>query len=111
MTTPFPDTMKKAPLRASIIVWACTVGRRISMAGRATIQVKADELGLQLDGAVINEIGAFEAVSAMLGVLLTGILLVGLLERRNPTLFRAGYDSLAVIVTFVAGVVLLYTLR
>src|SRR5690606_1396075 len=54
-------------------------------------------------GAVINEIGAFEAVSAMLGVLLTGILLVGLLERRNPTLFRAGYDSLAVVVTFIAG--------
>lgn len=62
-------------------------------------------------GAVINEAGVFEAVSSLLGVLLTGLVLVGLLERRDRTIFRMGYDSLAVLITFAAGVILLYAVR
>lgn len=58
-------------------------------------------------GPVINELGAFEALSAMLGALLIGILLVGLLERRDATILRMGYDSFAVIVLFLAGLGLL----
>jgi cation:H+ antiporter len=59
-------------------------------------------------GPIINELGRFETISALLGLALIGIFLVGLLERRDPKIMRMGYDSLAVIVTFAAGVVLLY---
>jgi cation:H+ antiporter len=36
-----------------------------------------------------------------------GIMLVGLLERRNATIMRMGFDSLAVIVLFLCGLGLL----
>jgi len=62
-------------------------------------------------GPVIAELGKFEMISALLGVLLTGIYLVGLLERRNPVILRMGYDSLAVLLVFAAGVGLLFSLR
>lgn len=62
-------------------------------------------------GPVVNELGRFEAVSALLGLVLIGVFLVGLLERRNPTVMRMGYDSLAVILLFAGGVGLLYAVR
>jgi cation:H+ antiporter len=62
-------------------------------------------------GPVINELGAFETVSALLGATLTGVFLVGLLERRNPTVMRMGYDSLAVMLLFGVGLVLLYLVQ
>ena len=40
-----------------------------------------------------------------------GILLVGLLERRNTTIMRMGYDSLAVILLFFCGLGLLATIN
>ena len=61
-------------------------------------------------GPVINEIGRFESVSALLGIVVTAILLIGLLERRNDTFLRMGYDSLAILVTFGLGLVLLYVI-
>lgn len=63
---------------------------------------------LFIPGLVINELGQFEIVSALLGVLLTGILLVGLLERRDRTIFRMGYDSFLIILTFAAGLIVLF---
>lgn len=63
---------------------------------------------LFIPGLVINELGQFEIVSALLGVLLTGILLVGLLERRDLTVFRMGYDSFLIILTFLAGLIVLF---
>jgi cation:H+ antiporter len=62
-------------------------------------------------GPVVNELGRFEAFSALLGIVLIGAYLVGLLERRDATILRMGYDSLAVIVMFVGGSGLLYVLR
>lgn len=62
-------------------------------------------------GPVFNELGRFEIVSALLGAVLTGVYLVGLLERRNPVVLRMGYDSLAVLVLFACGVGVLVTLR
>jgi cation:H+ antiporter len=59
-------------------------------------------------GPVINELGRFEIISSLLGVMLIGVYLVGLLERRDPALLRMGYDSFAVIVIFAGGVVLLF---
>lgn len=62
-------------------------------------------------GPVINELGRFETVSALLGAAMIGIMLVGLLERRNTTILRMGYDSLTVIVLFFCGLGLLATIR
>jgi cation:H+ antiporter len=62
-------------------------------------------------GPIIGELGDFEVLSALLGLILIGIFQIGLLERRNPVMLRAGYDSLAVIVLFLGGVGLLYAVR
>jgi cation:H+ antiporter len=62
-------------------------------------------------GPVINEIGRFETISALLGAVLIGVFLVGLLERRNPTVMKMGWDSLAVIVLFAGGLGILYAVQ
>lgn len=49
--------------------------------------------------------------AAALGLIVTCIYLLGLLERRNRTVLRMGYDSLGVLVTYAAGLVVLYFLR
>jgi cation:H+ antiporter len=59
---------------------------------------------------VLNEAGRFETVAALLGAVLTGIFLIGLLERQNKTFLRMGYDAVAAIVVFTAGLVLLYAI-
>lgn len=56
---------------------------------------------------VMNTLGAFETISALLGAILIGIFMVGLLEHRNKTIFRMGIDSAAVIAVFALGVALL----
>ncbi|MXQ11173.1 sodium:calcium antiporter [Microvirga makkahensis] len=61
-------------------------------------------------GPVLAQAGAFESVAALVGLALTGVFVVGLLERRDRTVARMGYDSLAAIVLYVAGLVLLYVL-
>lgn len=55
--------------------------------------------------------GEFAGVAALLGILLTAILLTGLAERRNKTFLRLGVDSGAIIVSYVFGLAILYTLR
>ncbi len=62
-------------------------------------------------GPVVNELGRFEVLSALLGLSLVGVFLVGLLERRDATILRMGYDSALVIVLFVGGAGLLYAVR
>lgn len=56
---------------------------------------------------VLSVSGRFEVIGAILPVLLTGIFLVGLLERRGRALFRMGYDSVAALMLFGGGLVLL----
>lgn len=60
---------------------------------------------------VLDLAGRFESFALMLGIALTGIYLLGLLERENKTILRMGYDSLAVILTFAGGVAVLYMIR
>ena len=49
--------------------------------------------------------------AATIGMVVTCIYLVGLLERRNRTWFRMGYDSVAVLVAYGAGLVGLYFMK
>jgi cation:H+ antiporter len=74
-----------------------------------TILVLVD--ALHRGGPVLVEAGPFAATAALLALVLTAIYLVGMLERRDRTLLRMGYDSIAVVLTYAAGLVLLYALR
>jgi cation:H+ antiporter len=49
--------------------------------------------------------------AAALGSIVTCIYLLGLLERRDRTIFRMGYDSVAVLVVYGTGLVGLYFMR
>ncbi len=59
---------------------------------------------------VLNHAGTFELVASLLGILMTGILLLGLLERGDRTILKMGYDSATLIVVFIGGLAVLYTL-
>lgn len=61
-------------------------------------------------GPLINQLGTFEIVSALLGATLIGVFLVGLLEHRDRTIWKMGYDSAIVILLFTSGLGLLATL-
>ena len=56
-------------------------------------------------GPMLNEAGAFEVAAACLSVIMTGIFVVGMLERRDKTIWRAGVDSMFAIVVFACGLV------
>lgn len=58
-------------------------------------------------GPVLAEAGRFEVTGAILAVLMTGIVIVGLLERKDRTILRMGYDSAVALVTFSVGLFLL----
>lgn len=60
---------------------------------------------------VLNSIGSFFTFGAILGIALTALFVAGLAERRDRTVFRMGIDSLAVLVSYTGGLVLLYNLR
>lgn len=60
---------------------------------------------------VLGELGAFSIVAACLGALLCAILIVGIVERRDRSILRLGYDSAAMVVVYAVGVVVLYVLR
>ena len=60
---------------------------------------------------VLNTVGDFSLLTALLGILMATIYLVGLIERRNRTIGRMGVDSLAILVVYASGLFLLYQLR
>jgi cation:H+ antiporter len=74
-----------------------------------TILVLVDVL--HRGGPVLVEAGRFAATAALLALVLTAIYLAGMLERRDRTVLRMGYDSIAVVVTYFGGLVLLYVQR
>ncbi|MGE3915829.1 MAG: sodium:calcium antiporter, partial [Hyphomicrobiaceae bacterium] len=61
--------------------------------------------------SVLSSAGSFATVGANLGIMVTGLFLVGLSERRDRTILRLGVDSAAVLVAYLGGLVLLFTLR
>lgn len=61
--------------------------------------------------AVLNEMGDFSILAGVLGILVTAIYMAGLIERRDPAVAGVGYDSIAVAVVYLGGIVLLFTLR
>lgn len=60
---------------------------------------------------VLNEVGRFSQVGALLGMVCTLIYLAGILHRRERTFMRLGVDSIAVVIVYLGGLVLLYMIR
>lgn len=60
---------------------------------------------------VLLEAGRFAAFGALLAIVLTAVFLLGMLVRRDRTVLRMGYDSLAAVALYAAGLVVLYRLR
>lgn len=60
---------------------------------------------------VLSQTGDFSAVGTLLGLSVTGLFLMGLVERADRTFFRMGVDSAAVLVVYTGGMVLLYSMR
>lgn len=60
---------------------------------------------------VLDEVGDFSLFVSLLGILLTTVYLIGLIERRNRTFARMGFDSLATLIVYGAGLFLLYQIR
>lgn len=58
-------------------------------------------------GPVLAEAGPFEAIGGALAALVTGLMVIGLLERRDRTVLRMGLDSLGVLIAFALGLALL----
>lgn len=63
------------------------------------------------DGVILRESGGAELFAAGLGIVLTCVYLWGLLERENRSVGRLGWDSAAVLVLYVGGLGVMYTLR
>ncbi|WP_421993122.1 sodium:calcium antiporter [Qipengyuania sp.] len=59
---------------------------------------------------VIEQAGDFEIAAAMLALVLTGIFVLGLIERRDRTVLRMGQDSIAAILVYFCGIAMLLSL-
>lgn len=62
-------------------------------------------------GPVLNEVGTFSLLAALIGALLAAIYMIGLLERRDRTVANMGLDSFAVLVAYIGGLFMLYQFR
>jgi len=60
---------------------------------------------------VLSDIGDFSAIGTLLGLAVTGLFLMGLIERADRTFWRMGVDSAAVLIVYTGGMVLLYSMR
>lgn len=62
-------------------------------------------------GPVLIETGRFASFGALLALLLTALFLAGMVERRDRTIGRLGFDSILALLVYGAGLAVLYALR
>jgi cation:H+ antiporter len=62
-------------------------------------------------GPILNEVDRFSLFATLLGILLTGVYLAGIVERRQKTILRMGIDSVVVLLAYAGGLVVLFFLR
>lgn len=60
---------------------------------------------------VLSLAGNFSLLAALLCILMATIYLIGLVERNNRTFARFGVDSIAILVSYIGGLFLLFQLR
>ena len=56
---------------------------------------------------VLGQVDPLSATAALLGLLMTALFLIGMIERKDRSILRMGYDSLAVLVTYGVGMALI----
>jgi cation:H+ antiporter len=66
---------------------------------------------LYREGPAMGAVGPFSAAAAMLGALMSGVYIMGLVERRDRTVLRVGWDSGVVLLLYAGGLVVLFSLR
>ena len=59
-------------------------------------------------GPILNESSRFETVACLISVLLTGLYALGFMERQRRTVLRMGFDSVLVLGTYAAGLLVLH---
>ena len=52
---------------------------------------------------VLRQVDRGSMTAALMGILLTGLIVIGLVERRDKARLRMGYDSIAVLIIYAAG--------
>jgi cation:H+ antiporter len=62
-------------------------------------------------GPVLVEVGRFAGFAALLALVLTALFVAGMIERRDKTVLRMGFDSIAALFCYAGGVAVLYTLK
>jgi cation:H+ antiporter len=62
-------------------------------------------------GPILNQVDRFSLFATLLGILLTGLYLAGLIERRHKTIAGVGLDSLIVLIAYAGGLAVLFSLR
>lgn len=60
---------------------------------------------------MLSVVGPFAALGALIGVVVTALFVMGLAERKDRTVWRMGTDSFAVLVVYVGGMIMLFSLR
>lgn len=58
--------------------------------------------------AVLNAVDPSASFAAVLAIVLTSIYLIGMVERRDRTVLKMGYDSLLVLAAYAGGIFLLF---
>ncbi|WP_296816272.1 hypothetical protein, partial [Brevundimonas sp.] len=67
--------------------------------------------GLDGAGPALSEVGSFSVAVAMLGIVLCAVYVMGMVERRDRTVLRMGWDSAMVLVIYGLGLAGLYVLQ
>lgn len=62
-------------------------------------------------GPVLDRVGTFGVFAVLLGAAVSAIFLAGCIERRNRAILGMGIDSLLVLLTYAAGMILLFRIR
>jgi Ca2+/Na+ antiporter len=101
---------------AAVIIWF--TGTRLSIYG--DVISDRTNLGRAFMGLLflalateMPEIGTTisAALAKAMGIVMTGVYLAGLIERRNRTILRMGVESAIVLVLYVVSLFILYQLR
>lgn len=66
---------------------------------------------LDQGGPVLATSGPESTVAAMMGILLCGVFVVGMIERRDRTVLRMGWDSATVVTVYLLGISAIYLVR
>jgi cation:H+ antiporter len=84
--------------RAELVIGDILGGNRFNM----TLLLLVDAL----DGGepVLRQVDGSAMTASLLAILLTMLYLIGLVERRDRSVLRMGYDSIVVVVVYVAGI-------